>query len=141
MKGLFYCDLVLFLSVNVSLSALLFFRQQNVSADTTGHILCVMGCVAKHLPKSTCERLIGEWPCETAEGEAGSYLPSSQLLLLRKQLKSSENAHFMCAISFSDNIKCWLRESQCPLEVISPAVETLQKLCHAYADVPEEAQV
>ncbi|XP_075298424.1 condensin-2 complex subunit D3 isoform X2 [Opisthocomus hoazin] len=72
-------------------------RQQNVSADTTGHILCVMGCVAKHLPKSTCERLI-------------------------------------------DNIKCWLRESQCPLEVISPAVETLQKLCHAYADVPEEAQ-
>ncbi|XP_059685586.1 condensin-2 complex subunit D3 [Gavia stellata] len=72
-------------------------RQQNVSTDTTGHILCVIGHVAKHLPKSTCERLI-------------------------------------------DNIKCWLRESQCPLEVISPAVETLQKLCHAYADVLEEAQ-
>ncbi|NXV88619.1 CNDD3 protein, partial [Calonectris borealis] len=72
-------------------------RQQNMSTDTTGHILCVIGHVAKHLPKSTCERLI-------------------------------------------DNIKCWLRESQCPLEVISPAVETLQKLCHAYADVPEEAQ-
>lgn len=62
MKGLFYCDLVLFLSVNVSLSALLFFRQQNISVDTTGHILCVIGHVAKHLPKSTCERLIGEWP-------------------------------------------------------------------------------
>ncbi|KAM6115597.1 condensin-2 complex subunit D3 [Phoenicopterus ruber ruber] len=72
-------------------------RQQNVNTDTTGHILCVIGHVAKHLPKSTCERLI-------------------------------------------DNIKCWLRESRCPLEVISPAVETLQKLCHAYADVPEEAQ-
>ncbi|XP_075579292.1 condensin-2 complex subunit D3 [Pelecanus crispus] len=72
-------------------------RQQNTSAGTTGHILCVIGHVAKHLPKSTCERLI-------------------------------------------DNIKCWLRESQCPLEVISPAVETLQKLCHAYADVLEEAQ-
>ncbi|NXY75637.1 CNDD3 protein, partial [Glareola pratincola] len=72
-------------------------RQQNMSIDTTGHILCVIGHVAKHLPKSTCERLI-------------------------------------------DNIKCWLRDSQCPLEVISPAVETLQKLCHAYADVPEEAQ-
>ncbi|NXT41467.1 CNDD3 protein, partial [Pelecanoides urinatrix] len=72
-------------------------RQQNMSTDTTGHILCVIGHVAKHLPKSTCERLI-------------------------------------------DNIKCWLRESHCPLEVISPAVETLQKLCHAYADVPEEAQ-
>ncbi|KAM6190963.1 condensin-2 complex subunit D3 [Sarcoramphus papa] len=72
-------------------------RQQNMSTDTTGHILCVIGHVAKHIPKSTCERLI-------------------------------------------DNIKCWLRDSQCPLEVISPAVETLQKLCHAYADVPEEAQ-
>ncbi|KAM9269472.1 condensin-2 complex subunit D3 [Morus bassanus] len=72
-------------------------RQPNVSADTTGHILCVMGHAAKHIPKSTCERLI-------------------------------------------DNIKCWLREPQCPLEVISPAVETLQKLCHACADVPDEAQ-
>ncbi|XP_055675451.1 condensin-2 complex subunit D3 isoform X1 [Falco peregrinus] len=72
-------------------------RQQDMSADTTGHILCVIGHVAKHLPKSTCERLIG-------------------------------------------NIKCWLWEFQCPLEVISPAVETLQKLCHVCADVLEEAQ-
>ncbi|XP_035753364.1 condensin-2 complex subunit D3 isoform X1 [Egretta garzetta] len=72
-------------------------RQQNVGPGTTGHILSVIGHVAKHLPKSTCERLI-------------------------------------------DNIKCWLRESECPLEVISPAIETLQKLCHTYADVPEEAQ-
>ncbi|NXI45084.1 CNDD3 protein, partial [Galbula dea] len=72
-------------------------RQQNMSTDTAGHILCVIGHVAKHLPKSTSERLIGD-------------------------------------------IKCWLRESQCPLEVISPAVEALQKLCHAHADVPEEAQ-
>ncbi|NXC74777.1 CNDD3 protein, partial [Anhinga anhinga] len=72
-------------------------RQQNISADTKGHILCVMGHAAKHIPKGTCKRLI-------------------------------------------DNIKCWLRESQCPLEVISPAVDTLQRLCHAYADVLEEAQ-
>ncbi|NWH72720.1 CNDD3 protein, partial [Piaya cayana] len=72
-------------------------RQQNTSSDTMGHILYVIGHVAKHLPKRACERLI-------------------------------------------DNIKCWLRESQCPLEVISPAVEALQKLCHAYADVLEEAQ-
>ncbi|NXC43757.1 CNDD3 protein, partial [Penelope pileata] len=72
-------------------------RQQNMSADTIGHILSVISHVAKHLPRSTCERLI-------------------------------------------DNIKCWLREFQCPLEVISPAVETLQKLCHAYADVPEKTQ-
>uniref|UniRef100_A0A8C3GKC3 Condensin-2 complex subunit D3 n=1 Tax=Cairina moschata TaxID=8855 RepID=A0A8C3GKC3_CAIMO len=63
-------------------------RQQNVSTDTIGHILCVISHVAKHLPQSTCKRLI-------------------------------------------DNINCWLREFRCPLEVISPAVETLQKLCLA----------
>ncbi|NXP11351.1 CNDD3 protein, partial [Thinocorus orbignyianus] len=72
-------------------------RQQNTSVDTTGHILCVIGHVAKHIPRSTSERLI-------------------------------------------DSIKCWLRDSQCPLEVISPAVEALQKLCHACAGVREEAQ-
>ncbi|KFZ61124.1 Condensin-2 complex subunit D3, partial [Podiceps cristatus] len=72
-------------------------RQQNTSTDTTGHILGVIGHVARHLPKSTSGSLI-------------------------------------------DSIKCWLRESQCRLEEISPAVETLQKLCHAYADVPEKAQ-
>uniref|UniRef100_A0A8C3C6Q6 Condensin-2 complex subunit D3 n=1 Tax=Cairina moschata TaxID=8855 RepID=A0A8C3C6Q6_CAIMO len=34
-------------------------RQQNVSTDTIGHILCVISHVAKHLPQSTCKRLIG----------------------------------------------------------------------------------
>uniref|UniRef100_A0A8C8ABA8 Condensin-2 complex subunit D3 n=1 Tax=Otus sunia TaxID=257818 RepID=A0A8C8ABA8_9STRI len=37
-------------------------RQQQMNSDTTGHILCVVGHVAKHLPKSTCERLIGFMP-------------------------------------------------------------------------------
>ncbi|XP_015739388.1 condensin-2 complex subunit D3 isoform X2 [Coturnix japonica] len=69
-------------------------RQQNTSNDSTGHILSVVSHVAKHLPKSSCERLI-------------------------------------------DNIKHWLKEFQCPLEVISPAVESLQKLCCAYAGDPK----
>uniref|UniRef100_A0A8C5EYC1 Condensin-2 complex subunit D3 n=1 Tax=Gopherus evgoodei TaxID=1825980 RepID=A0A8C5EYC1_9SAUR len=69
-------------------------RQQNISTDTAGHILCVIGHVAKHLPRNTQCRLIGE-----------------------------------CLGGVS-----------CPLEVISPAVEALQKLCHAYTDAPEEAQ-
>uniref|UniRef100_A0A8C3XQK7 Condensin-2 complex subunit D3 n=1 Tax=Chelydra serpentina TaxID=8475 RepID=A0A8C3XQK7_CHESE len=72
-------------------------RQQNTSSDTAGHILCVIGHVAKHLPRNTQGRLI-------------------------------------------DDIKCWLKEFKCPLEVISSAVEALQKLCHAYTDAPEEAQ-
>uniref|UniRef100_A0A8C3SHY0 Condensin-2 complex subunit D3 n=1 Tax=Chelydra serpentina TaxID=8475 RepID=A0A8C3SHY0_CHESE len=72
-------------------------RCQNTSSDTAGHILCVIGHVAKHLPRNTQGRLI-------------------------------------------DDIKCWLKEFKCPLEVISSAVEALQKLCHAYTDAPEEAQ-
>ncbi|XP_039577670.1 condensin-2 complex subunit D3 isoform X3 [Passer montanus] len=72
-------------------------RQQSTSSDTVGHVLCVIGHVAKHLPKSSCEGL-------------------------------------------KENIQSWLKESQCPLEVISPAVETLQKLCQASVAAPEETQ-
>ncbi|NWT61450.1 CNDD3 protein, partial [Erythrocercus mccallii] len=72
-------------------------RQQNTSSGTVGHVLCVIGHVAKHLPKGSCEGL-------------------------------------------KENIQSWLKESQCPLEVISPAVETLQKLCQASAAAPEETQ-
>ncbi|XP_038017371.1 condensin-2 complex subunit D3 isoform X3 [Motacilla alba alba] len=72
-------------------------RQQNTSSGTVGHVLCVIGHVAKHLPKSSCEGL-------------------------------------------KESIQSWLKESQCPLEVISPAVETLQKLCQASAAAPEETQ-
>uniref|UniRef100_A0A8U8AWN6 Condensin-2 complex subunit D3 n=1 Tax=Geospiza parvula TaxID=87175 RepID=A0A8U8AWN6_GEOPR len=63
----------------------------DLSSGTVGHVLCVIGHVAKHLPRSK-------------------------------------------------SIQSWLKESQCPLEVISPAVETLQKLCQASAAAPEEAQ-
>ncbi|XP_058675057.1 condensin-2 complex subunit D3 isoform X2 [Ammospiza caudacuta] len=72
-------------------------RQQDTSGGTVGHVLCVIGHVAKHLPRSSCEGLRG-------------------------------------------SIQSWLKESRCPLEVISPAVETLQKLCQASAAAPEEAQ-
>uniref|UniRef100_A0A8C8SVB2 Condensin-2 complex subunit D3 n=1 Tax=Pelusios castaneus TaxID=367368 RepID=A0A8C8SVB2_9SAUR len=64
---------------------------------TAGHILCVIGHIAKHLPRNTQGRLI-------------------------------------------DDIKNWLKKFQCPLEVISAAVETLQKLCHVYTEAPEETQ-
>uniref|UniRef100_A0A8C8SXD1 Condensin-2 complex subunit D3 n=1 Tax=Pelusios castaneus TaxID=367368 RepID=A0A8C8SXD1_9SAUR len=72
-------------------------RQHNSSTATAGHILCVIGHIAKHLPRNTQGRLI-------------------------------------------DDIKNWLKKFQCPLEVISAAVETLQKLCHVYTEAPEETQ-
>ncbi|XP_032937707.1 condensin-2 complex subunit D3 [Catharus ustulatus] len=72
-------------------------RQQDTSSGTVGHILCVIGHVAKHLPKSTCERL-------------------------------------------KESIRSWLKEFQCPLDVISPAVEALQRLCHASVPGPKNTQ-
>nr|XP_033774995.1 condensin-2 complex subunit D3 isoform X2 [Geotrypetes seraphini] len=73
-------------------------RQKNGSTSTTGHILCVIGHVAVHLPQSHRGKLI-------------------------------------------DDVKNWLMEFSSPPEVISPAVESLQKLCHAHADTLENAQV
>ncbi|XP_042329911.1 condensin-2 complex subunit D3 [Sceloporus undulatus] len=72
-------------------------RQCEASLETTVHILCVIGSIAKHLSSSIQSRLISD-------------------------------------------IKQWLQDFQCPLDVISPAVETLQKLCHASTDEPKEAQ-
>lgn len=64
-----------------------FSRQQNTSSGTVGDVLCVIGHVAKHLPKSTCERLRGEWP-----------QVFQSVLCPHKHLKSLENAGFMCVL-------------------------------------------
>ncbi|XP_063167046.1 condensin-2 complex subunit D3 [Candoia aspera] len=49
-----------------------------------------------------------------------------------KHLPSSIQSRLM------NELKCWLQDFQCPLEVISPAIETLQKLSQAITDAPEE---
>ncbi|KAM3922202.1 condensin-2 complex subunit D3 [Leptodactylus fuscus] len=67
------------------------------STTTTGHILCVIGHVAKHIPSDKRVQLIND-------------------------------------------VKSWLKEFKSPLEIISPAIETLQKLCYAHLDTPEAVQ-
>ncbi|KAF6082195.1 non-SMC condensin II complex subunit D3 [Phyllostomus discolor] len=71
--------------------------QQNPNSDTLGHILCVIGHVAKHLPKNTRDKVI-------------------------------------------DVVKCKLNGFQWSLELISSAVDTLQRLCRACAETPAEEQ-
>ncbi|XP_058145274.1 condensin-2 complex subunit D3 isoform X2 [Dasypus novemcinctus] len=71
--------------------------QQNPNSDTLGHILCVIGHIAKHLSKSTRDKV-------------------------------------------TDIIKCKLNGFQWSLEVISSAVDTLQRLCRASAETPLEEQ-
>ncbi|XP_076968507.1 condensin-2 complex subunit D3 isoform X2 [Tamandua tetradactyla] len=71
--------------------------QQNPNSSTLGHILCVIGHIAKHLSKNTRDRV-------------------------------------------TDVIKCKLNGFQWSLEVISSAVDTLQRLCRASAQTPLEEQ-
>ncbi|XP_041625838.1 condensin-2 complex subunit D3 isoform X2 [Vulpes lagopus] len=71
--------------------------QQNPNSNTLGHILCVIGHIAKHLPKSTRDKM-------------------------------------------TDVIKCKLNGFQWSLELISAAVDTLQRLCRASAETPVEEQ-
>ncbi|XP_053308636.1 condensin-2 complex subunit D3 isoform X2 [Spea bombifrons] len=72
-------------------------RQADANTTTTGHILYVIGHIAKHLPADTRTGLIG-------------------------------------------HVKSWLKEFKSPPDVISPAVESLQKLCYAHSDSPECVQ-
>ncbi|XP_037697927.1 condensin-2 complex subunit D3 isoform X2 [Choloepus didactylus] len=72
-------------------------RQQNPNSNTLGHILCVIGHIAKHLPKSIRDKV-------------------------------------------TDVIRCKLNGFQWSLEVISSAVDTLQRLCIASAQTPLEEQ-
>lgn len=69
--------------------------QQNPNANTLGHILCVIGHIAKHLPKSTRDKV-------------------------------------------TDVVKCKLSGFHWSLELISSAVDTLQRLCRASAETPVE---
>ncbi|XP_066115869.1 condensin-2 complex subunit D3 [Saccopteryx bilineata] len=71
--------------------------QQNPNSSTLGHILCVIGHIAKHLPKSTRDKV-------------------------------------------TDAVKCKLNGFQWSLELISSAVDTLQRLCRASAETPVEEQ-
>ncbi|KAF5921357.1 hypothetical protein HPG69_019406, partial [Diceros bicornis minor] len=71
--------------------------QQNPNSNTLGHILCVIGHIAKHLPKSTRDKV-------------------------------------------TDVVKCKLNGFQWSLELISSAVDTLQRLCRASTETPVEEQ-
>uniref|UniRef100_A0A9L0I4B9 Condensin-2 complex subunit D3 n=1 Tax=Equus asinus TaxID=9793 RepID=A0A9L0I4B9_EQUAS len=71
--------------------------QQNPNSNTLGHVLCVIGHIAKHLPQSMRDKV-------------------------------------------TDVVKCKLSGFQWSLDLISSAVDTLQRLCRASAETPVEEQ-
>lgn len=106
----------------------LFPRQPNPNADTLGHILCVIGHIAKHLPKSTRDKVTSEYleNCEKA-----LHLPL--WVFLRGKLQGNW--------LFSDVVEQKLSGFQWSPKLIKPAVDTLQHLCRASAETPVEEQV
>ena len=105
-------------------------RQQDPNADTSGHILCVIGHIAKHLPQSTRNKVTGACLLENHE----KALPLTLYIFLRVKLQGNW-------LSFLDVIKSKLNGFCWSPKLISPAVDTLQRLCRASAETPAEEQV
>nr|XP_060643339.1 condensin-2 complex subunit D3 [Anolis sagrei ordinatus] len=93
--------------------------------------------VAGSSPKLDFSKIIEAWDSLDRHLETSSELVVHILCVIgsiAKHLPSSIQSRLM------GEIKQWLQDFQCPLEVISPAVEAVQKLCLASTDEPKEAQ-
>uniref|UniRef100_A0A7M4E224 Condensin-2 complex subunit D3 n=1 Tax=Crocodylus porosus TaxID=8502 RepID=A0A7M4E224_CROPO len=111
---------------------------QNVSANTIGHILCVIGHVAKHLPRSTQERLTGK-----SSWELGLRNPAVEALQ-----KLSLLLPFDCSVTFSLPLDgeelpvsqplFQFRGSPMPSVVRAHAFITLGKLCLQHEDLAKK---
>ncbi|XP_066495469.1 condensin-2 complex subunit D3 [Tiliqua scincoides] len=93
--------------------------------------------VAGSSPKLDYSKIIDAW--DSTERQAHASLETTVHILyvigsIAKHLPRSVQERLI------DDIKCWLQDFRCPLETISPAVETLQKLCHASVETTKEAQ-
>uniref|UniRef100_A0A6J0TKZ6 Condensin-2 complex subunit D3 n=1 Tax=Pogona vitticeps TaxID=103695 RepID=A0A6J0TKZ6_9SAUR len=93
--------------------------------------------VAGSSPKLDYSKIIDAWDHLDRQLGATSEITGHILGVIRSIAK-----HLPSAVQsrLTEDIKHWLQDFQCPLEMISPAVETLQKICHASAEGPKEAQ-
>ncbi|XP_045411596.1 condensin-2 complex subunit D3 isoform X2 [Lemur catta] len=63
--------------------------QQNPNSDTLGHILCVIGHIAKHLPKSTRDKVTGVIKCKLNGFQWSLELISSSVDTLQRLCRAS----------------------------------------------------
>ncbi|KAL8173694.1 UNVERIFIED_CONTAM: hypothetical protein K2H54_016645 [Gekko kuhli] len=131
----------------------------HVGTERSSPAWMLLAKVAGSAPKLDYSKVINTWGEISRQKEQGLEM---LLSVFHRKLKFSTRqhtadldtmVHVLCVIGsiakhlsksiqhqLIDDIRSWLRDFQCPLEVISPAVETLQKLCHASSDALEEAQ-
>uniref|UniRef100_A0A670YYL5 Non-SMC condensin II complex subunit D3 n=1 Tax=Pseudonaja textilis TaxID=8673 RepID=A0A670YYL5_PSETE len=88
------------------------------------------------------ERAAAAWMLLAKVAGSSPKLDYSKIIDAWDKLSMPLNTHLLWGVwpSFADDLKCWLQDFQCPLEAISPAIETLQKLSQAVTDAPKEMQ-
>ncbi|KAK9395042.1 condensin-2 complex subunit D3 [Crotalus adamanteus] len=93
--------------------------------------------VAGSSPKLDYSKIIDAWDSISRQPEANLETMVHILSVIgsvARHLPSNTQNRLM------NDLKCWLQDFQCPLEVISSAIETLQKLSQAITDAPKEMQ-
>ncbi|XP_026564770.1 condensin-2 complex subunit D3 [Pseudonaja textilis] len=93
--------------------------------------------VAGSSPKLDYSKIIDAWDSISKQPKANLETMVHILSVIgsvARHLPSGTKSRLM------NDLKCWLQDFQCPLEAISPAIETLQKLSQAVTDAPKEMQ-
>nr|DBA16536.1 TPA: hypothetical protein GDO54_003919 [Pyxicephalus adspersus] len=99
----------------------------------------VLAKVAISAPKLDYTKILNTWDDISRKNDAASSSTTAHVLCvighIAKHLPGDTRAQLI------GHIKSWLKEFKSPPEIISPAIESLQKLCYAQFDSPESAQV
>uniref|UniRef100_A0A8C5SPB8 Condensin-2 complex subunit D3 n=1 Tax=Laticauda laticaudata TaxID=8630 RepID=A0A8C5SPB8_LATLA len=93
--------------------------------------------VAGSSPKLDYSKIIDAWDSISKQPKANLETMVHILSVIgsvARHLPSGTQSRLM------NDLKCWLQDFQCPLEAISSAIETLQKLSQAVTDAPKEMQ-
>ncbi|XP_053547485.1 condensin-2 complex subunit D3 [Bombina bombina] len=109
----------------------------HTEAEHSAPAWMVLAKVAGSCPKLDYTKILNSWDSVSRQNDANSSTVAHILCVIghiAKHLPADTRTHLI------DHVKSWLKEFKSPPEVISSAVESLQKLCHAHCDTPEGIQ-
>ncbi|CAN2388105.1 complex subunit D3, partial [Pristimantis euphronides] len=98
----------------------------------------VLAKVAGFSTKVDFTKILDAWDQVRRETNANSSATTGYILSVISHIAKHIPAEKR--VQLIDNIKSWLKEFKSPPEIISPAIDALQKLCYAHLDSPEAVQ-
>ncbi|XP_066462719.1 condensin-2 complex subunit D3 isoform X3 [Eleutherodactylus coqui] len=98
----------------------------------------VLAKVAGFSTKVDYTKILNAWDQVRGEANANSSTTTGHILYVISHIAKHIPADKR--VQLIDNIKSWLKEFKSPPEIISPAIDGLQKLCYAHLDSPEAVQ-